>query len=518
MSAPAITTSRRPARKPRRYSQREHKRYLDQQAAIEWNASKIALAAPVSKETKWTPPPKEITFKSSRYSYGSTRDDLDDEDDSPVTIERPITTKSRSLAQIRAEPLPETKPLTTGEFLLWRLPIELRQQIYGYLTEGHVVLDKGWKLGDYNESPELCALNLPVLYRAVKPFYPDQSTARIEPVNRRSNTGLMFVDPASYEDYAPWVYHHAHFTLSSTKTVNSWLLCEARRSGSIRNPNCPHLVEWPLPSPDWIRTVHLHMYSYGTPKFRSGIKYQAKYYLGWRKAIAAMAKECVNLQELHYTIDVPKRDPIKADLRQDWAWALLPTADMPSLKTCTVQLNMDWQPEMIWAFEDYLKSVLNKLGRATGIAAIKTAREEHMETEEGQGLKEKWDEFVKWNEDELALIEECERAAREGMGRSKDVMSKIAELLTEVVEEVNMPTEEAVTLTREWDEEHLLLDGVSAQCTTAVASTPAALPTESTPVRDTPELTTVLADAIPGRTTVAITTLYEAVTWDWSGI
>ena len=119
-----------------------------------------------------------------------------------------------------------------------------------------------------------------------------------------------------------------------------------------------------------------------------------------------MAKNCVNLQEVHYTIDVPRRMPQKVDLRQDWAWALLPTADIP-LKTCTVQLNMDWEPEMVWAFEGYLNAVLNRLGRATGIAAIRTAREEHMETEEGQLLRQQWDEFLKWNEDELLLMAEC---------------------------------------------------------------------------------------------------------------
>lgn len=285
-------------------------------------------------------------------------------------------------------------PLSGACPLIDRLPQEVHDIILSYLFDGAVVLDKGWLLKDYQENKGMNPRDLPVFYRVSEPTFPGQSTARISPVSSRANTSVMFTCKKLYHAYAPQVYKRSAFALSLLPSARDWLLPKCSGSSNLRNLRSP-----------WITTLHIHIPVYGTPRFRSDIQHQAQYYLSWRKIMASLAKECTNLKEVHLSVDVPQKLPLRVDLRQDWAWALLPLALCKSLSICIVELNMDWwHSDMVGAFEEYLTIMLKGGDRADGVAALESARTQAFCTEEGMCFLDEWNDFVMWNEQEQALI------------------------------------------------------------------------------------------------------------------
>lgn len=313
------------------------------------------------------------------------------------SITRPSlpTVKPLSLSKATVADRTASHPPSSGACpLINLLPQEVHDIILSYLFDGAMVLDKGWHFQDYEATDGMNPRNLPVLWRVSKPAFPGQSTARITPVSSRANTSIMFTCKKLYEAYAPQVYKRSAFAISQLQSPKTWLLPKHGGSSKLRNRRS-----------SWITTLHIHIPAYGAPRFRSDIQHQAQYYLSWRNTMDSLAEVCTNLKEVHLSVDVPQKLPLRVDLRQDWAWCLLPLASCKSLNTCTVELNMDWHSDMIGAFEEYLTIILKGGDRADAVAALESARTQAFCTEEGMHLIDEWDEIVMWNERERNLVE-----------------------------------------------------------------------------------------------------------------
>ena len=138
-----------------------------------------------------------------------------------------------------------------------------------------------------------------------------------------------------------------------------------------------------------VRKIQLYYHTYGDPKWIRDVRWQERHRDSWSRACKAVAKQLINLNQLHAWIHVHKT-PIKLNMQQDWIRPFFwfrqcrePTKTIAkSLTTVNVQVESFWSGPYAFDQENLcgISADLHRIfGQAIASAILGASEDEAME-------------------------------------------------------------------------------------------------------------------------------------------